>query len=146
MTTTEEGGFGMSRTPGAILLSGVGGARSNPPRTDGNDVGAAQLSDHNQPAVTATASRRDRDGQKEHMMTEPAKKGYLVFARSAVETWEKIGSADQKSANAAIRAVVADLPEDQQTGTFVAVPARSWQPVALKPVTRFVTASTFGAA
>lgn len=53
MTTTEEGGFGMSRTPGAILLSGVGGARSNPPRTDGNSAGAAQLSDHNQPAVTA---------------------------------------------------------------------------------------------
>lgn len=50
-------------------------------------------------------------------------------------SWTKVASVPATSATSAIRAVVSNLNEKAQAGTFVAVPARSWKPVTVQPQT-----------
>ena len=51
-------------------------------------------------------------------------------------SWTRVQSITASSATAAIRAVVSKLAERDQAGMFVAVPARSWKPVAVAPQTQ----------
>lgn len=45
--------------------------------------------------------------------------------------WHRLAEADARGADAAIRAVVGALPESKRSGTFVAIPARSFKPVTV---------------
>lgn len=61
-----------------------------------------------------------------------AAKGYIVLRRTPNTDWETVGATQIVASGVlAIRAVVAKLPEADQAGTFVAVPARSWVPVSV---------------
>lgn len=59
---------------------------------------------------------------------------YLILRRNGA-TWMTITEKSGRNAETAIREVVATLAEADQDGTFVAVPARSWKPVSVKPTT-----------
>lgn len=50
--------------------------------------------------------------------------------------WARVNTVTASSATVAIRAVVSKLAESDQTGTFVAVPARSWKPINVAPQTQ----------
>jgi hypothetical protein len=45
--------------------------------------------------------------------------------------WNEIGTANARSADAAIREVVGKQPENERGGQFVAIPARSFKPVTV---------------
>lgn len=69
--------------------------------------------------------------------TADAKKGlsaYVVFERTVDdapnEVWIRVASIGARSAEAAVKAHASKKGE---AGTFVAVPARSWQPVKVTP-------------
>ncbi len=51
-------------------------------------------------------------------------------------SWTRVQTIKASSATSAIRAVVSKLDEKSQSGMFVAVPARSWKPVAVAPQTQ----------
>ncbi len=71
------------------------------------------------------------------MPTEPkarvaAPREYVVLVlgvSTPQESWYDVGRANATTAKQAIAKIVDDLPADEQNGTFVAVPARNWQPV-----------------
>ena len=64
-------------------------------------------------------------------------RGYVVLAfDGATERWQEIGRATGATAKDAI----ADVVSDEDEGTYVAVPVRSWQPVTRK-VQRVVKAT-----
>lgn len=63
---------------------------------------------------------------------------YIVLRELRTGTttsWQRIQSAKATSASAAIRAVVGKLSQNDQAGSFVAVPVRSWRPVTVQPQT-----------
>jgi hypothetical protein len=61
---------------------------------------------------------------------------YIVLQHLAVDPdetsddWRVIGTADGATAQAAIKAATNGKPAAERTGTFVAVPARSWKPMS----------------
>lgn len=74
-------------------------------------------------------------------MTEPiatsgvpaaAPTSYIVL-RLKGDAWAFVDGVSARDSNAAIKAAVTALPADQQTGKFVAIPARSFQPVSVAP-------------
>lgn len=60
---------------------------------------------------------------------------YLVLKHVHETGWDTVQSVKASSAPGAIRACVSKLAQADQAGTFVAVPARSWKPIAVKPKT-----------
>lgn len=57
-----------------------------------------------------------------------------VILKEEADGWQIVSrKASYANAEAAIRATVASLGRDDQGGTFVAVPARSWRPVKVTP-------------
>lgn len=61
--------------------------------------------------------------------TAPKKSGGYIVFRQEDGAWQQVNTSSEKSAGAAIRGVVAKLAVSDQSGSFVAIPARSWQPV-----------------
>ena len=58
---------------------------------------------------------------------------YRVMKQTEREDWEFVGQREAVSAKAAIQGVLnGPSTEFERHGTFVAVPARSWQPVTVK--------------
>jgi len=55
---------------------------------------------------------------------------YLLLEKTKDDAWTVAGKKEAASARAAIRAALAG--ENGTAGTFVAIPARSWQPVTVK--------------
>lgn len=51
--------------------------------------------------------------------------------------WETLRSANARNQTAAIKDVVSDMDPADQAGTYVAVPARSWAPVKIRPRVAF---------
>lgn len=85
-------------------------------------------------------------------MTEPAATGsgqpvplagntglteYIVVRFAGDGNWKIVQAKTSKTSEGAIRAVVEKLAEKDQSGKFVAVPARSWKPVDV--AAKFVT-------
>jgi hypothetical protein len=68
--------------------------------------------------------------------TSHAGGGYVVLRQAPAGHWNEVkATKTAKSADAAIRQVVGTLNDADQSGTFVAVPSRSWRPVRITPVT-----------
>jgi hypothetical protein len=69
---------------------------------------------------------------------------YIVLQHLAVDPdetsddWRVIGTADGATAQAAIKAATNGKPAAERTGTFVAVPARSFKPITRVVETREV--------
>ncbi len=59
---------------------------------------------------------------------------YVILESSNGNQWQVLGSEKAVSAKAAIAALLKNA--DQKDGEFIAVPARSWQPVTVKKETR----------
>jgi hypothetical protein len=61
---------------------------------------------------------------------------YIVMEHLAVDPdetsndWRVIGTAEATTPQAAIKAATNGKPAAERTGTFVAVPARSWKPIS----------------
>jgi hypothetical protein len=53
---------------------------------------------------------------------------YVVLEQVAAGDWRELSSVTATHDKQAIKAVSADLESERRAGTFVAVPARSWQP------------------
>ena len=64
--------------------------------------------------------------------------GYVVLHFGGVATWTYVANVKAHSADAAIREVAekGHLSAEQEGGTYVAVPARSWKPVHLVAETK----------
>lgn len=54
--------------------------------------------------------------------------GYVVLQRDSDGAWREITTVDGRDDRHAIQAATSDLPSAEKTGTFVAVPARSFKP------------------
>lgn len=61
---------------------------------------------------------------------------YVVLSLMGGEDWQVIKKVMARSAHGAIREVVAGQPQSGQTGSFVAVPERSWNPVKVTVETK----------
>lgn len=76
-------------------------------------------------------------------MTEPT--SYIILRRDDtagkqigdILTWTVVGRSEARSAHEAIRSVVTTL-RDGKTGTFAAVPARSWKPFTVTAETQVI--------
>lgn len=63
---------------------------------------------------------------------------YVVMALvQEPNQWETLRSANARNQTDAIKDVVSDMDPADQSGTYVAVPARSWAPVKIKPRVAF---------
>ena len=60
---------------------------------------------------------------------------YVVLKQDESGFWSTVNRGSFKSADAALRGVVEKLAAQDQDGTFVAVPARSWRPVTVSTQT-----------
>lgn len=56
---------------------------------------------------------------------------YTILLKEG-EAWKVVGTKEAASAKAAIRAQLNGKAAGMSTGTFVAVPSRSWEPVTVK--------------
>lgn len=64
---------------------------------------------------------------------------YAILRQADDGTWEAVGTASARSARSAIRDRVDGSQQSAAylgEGTYVAVPARSWQPVTVKTETK----------
>lgn len=67
---------------------------------------------------------------------EPAHATSYKILKQDGATWHSvIDGIEAYSANAAIKAAVSKLAKTDQSGTFVAVPSRSWRPVSVEAKT-----------
>jgi len=63
---------------------------------------------------------------------------YLVFRQDEFGPWKQIDTVDTISAKAAITRAISKLTETEGSGTFVAVPERSWSPLQVSAFVKTV--------
>jgi len=60
---------------------------------------------------------------------------YVILKQLDTSGWDRVSKITSRSAEQAVRDVVESLSDGDQGGTFVAIPARSWKPVKVTPLT-----------
>jgi hypothetical protein len=85
-------------------------------------------------STNAGAQSGTSGGSVKVTVTESPGTEYIVCRLIDATNLERIGTATAKTTNAAIREVVASEPGDG-SGSYIAIPVRSWKPVKVTPQT-----------